>query len=115
MSSKVIAVDFDGVIARYDHWEGFGVFGDIIPGTIEALEHLQANGWQIIVYTARKELELIREYLIEEAVPFCYVTNQKPPAHVYVDDRAIQFRGNWDEILPQLEDFEPWYRRPTEA
>lgn len=112
MRSKTISIDFDGVIARYDEgYRGLGVFGDIIPGTIEALEQLEADGWQIIICTARKELNRVRQYLIEHAIPFRYVTNEKPSASVYIDDRAIQFNGNWDEILPEIEDFEPWYYR----
>lgn len=112
MRGKIIAIDFDGVIADYSQgWQGRAVFGDIVPGTIEALEKLEREGWQIIIYTARPEYEEVREYLIEHAIPFSYVTKSKPHVRIYIDDRAIRFNGCWEDILPQLDDFEPWYHR----
>ena len=113
---KTIAVDFDGVIAEYDYWQGYGVFGAPIPGVIEALECLEAEGWEIAVCTAREEIDLIKEYLLGYGIPFAFVTNRKSPAWVYIDDRCIQFDGNWDDtLLEKIRNFQPWYHRKNNA
>ena len=33
------------------------------------------------------------------------VCDYKPPALVYVDDRAIPFRGNWDQTIEEIRQF----------
>ena len=33
------------------------------------------------------------------------VTRQKPPAHVFIDDRAICFRGDFDDAVRQAAAF----------
>jgi len=35
---------------------------------------------------------------------------RKPPAYVTIDDRAIQFTGEWP-TLDDIQNFQPWYRR----
>jgi hypothetical protein len=29
----------------------------------------------------------------------------KPPAMVYVDDRAVRFRGDWDVVVNEIREF----------
>jgi hypothetical protein len=38
------------------------------------------------------------------------VTDRKPPAFVYIDDRALCFRGAFEETLRQIEDFQPHWQ-----
>ncbi len=33
------------------------------------------------------------------------VCEHKPPALIYVDDRAVRFRGNWDDVLDEIRQF----------
>lgn len=33
---------------------------------------------------------------------------EKPPAIVYIDDRAICFDGNADTLLEKIKKFKPW-------
>ena len=33
------------------------------------------------------------------------VCEHKPPALVYVDDRAVRFRGNWEDLLDEIRQF----------
>jgi len=33
------------------------------------------------------------------------VCRHKPPALVYVDDRAVPFRGDWDEAVAEIHRF----------
>ena len=33
------------------------------------------------------------------------VTEFKPPALVYVDDRAVRFRGDWEQTIDEIRQF----------
>jgi hypothetical protein len=33
------------------------------------------------------------------------VCEHKPPAHVYVDDRAVPFRGDWEQVMTEIRQF----------
>ena len=35
----------------------------------------------------------------------------KPIADIYVDDRGLQFQGNWDETLTQILSFKTWQEK----
>lgn len=114
-----IAVDLDGTILEpppgdiYEK-DGKNMFGEPKPGAREAMYEMIDGGARVSVYTARtyfaktKEQEDsllfdIENVLVENDIPFTdvYVGN-KPPAMVYVDDRAIRFDNNWDEVLKSI-------------
>jgi len=107
----IVAVDFDGVICQYVEGPVAGEFGDVIPGAKRAIAALRSMGRKVIVYTVREEIDLVLAYLDAHGILVDGVTNRKPRAHVYVDDRAITFNGNWDSILPAIVSFEPYYYR----
>lgn len=121
---KTIAVDFDGVIASYEGYKGYGVFGapvDLI-GIITTLKYLRESNWKIIIYTARSEIKFISEYLDKYNIPYDFINHNpknaelhcspcKPVADVYLDDRAITFNGNWVDIINKIENFKPWWKK----
>ncbi len=117
---NLICIDFDGTIAQYDGWKGVGIFGEPIKGVKEALRNLEKAGKKIIVYTTRGEVNSISQYLKEHDIPYDYINpapknnshmSRKPIADVYIDDRAIQFPGEWTaEFVQRVIDFEPWYK-----
>lgn len=39
------------------------------------------------------------------------ITQRKLPAHVYVDDRALIFKGNWYKTLDDIESFKTYQER----
>lgn len=115
---KMVCVDLDGTIAHYKEWEGEDHFGEPVPGARDALGKLRDMGWTVIIYTTRSNREKIRQYLEKNSIPFDYI-NESPSqpanavggklyAQVYVDDRAIQFNGNWQETLAEIIRFKPW-------
>src|ERR1700733_12911466 len=120
MSSKqlTIAVDFDGVIADYEGWEGEGHIGQQRKDVIEALAQLRKEGWRIIVYSCRAATD-IRAYLVANGVPFDEInTNSaratkgpKPSATVYWDDRAVRYSGNALADIKEIRDFRTWNGR----
>lgn len=118
---QTICVDLDGTIAHYTDWQGEDTFGSLVPGSREALESLKAKGWLVIVHTTRASKSKVEEYLKSHGVPFDYI-NENPfqpenarggkiYANVYVDDRAIEFSGDWKKTLLQIESFVPWEQR----
>lgn len=122
---KTICIDFDGVIASYqDGWEGTDKFGTMVPGTDNALKVLKEEGYTIIIFTCRKVTEALKKYLKENNITYDYInenpnepegTNKgKPIADIYVDDRAVCFRGNWKWTLQDIAYFEPWEKNDKE-
>lgn len=103
-----ICVDFDDTIS-------VRAFGAVFPaeGVIEGLTRLRANGYKIIVHSARawekfedraERIDEMRKLLDEWGVPYneIWVGAGKPVAKAYVDDRAIRFDSNWAAIVDSI-------------
>ncbi len=125
---KILLVDFDGVIHSYTSaWTNTETISDPpVEGAIQALyelrKHFDVNiyssrssspeGRYAIVswmckYTGKTEREITQDF----AFPFA-----KPPAFLTIDDRAICFNGNWDEITAdRLLKFKPWNKKGNET
>lgn len=89
----VVAIDFDGVLAR-NTWPS-PALGEPDPDAIEMVKHYYSRGCEVIVFTARpaSHHERIRQWLAENSIFYAVydVTNIKPVASVYVDDRAVRW------------------------
>jgi adenylylsulfate kinase len=117
-SARTIAVDFDGVIADYDGYQGPGVLGKPRLDVCAALRALKSEGWKIVIHTTRGEDE-VSSYLREHAIPFdefnCnsdYATGgHKPVADVYWDDRAVCYSGDAARDLERIRNFRTWSGR----
>ncbi len=117
-SRRTIAVDFDGVVAEYDDWQGIGVLGAPLQDVLDVLRTLRAEGWKIVIHTTRGEEE-IAGYLAEHQIPYDeinrnsdYRTNGvKPVADVYWDDRAVRYSGNARHDLELIRRFRTWSGR----
>jgi hydroxymethylpyrimidine pyrophosphatase-like HAD family hydrolase len=115
---KTIAVDFDGVIANYDGWKGFGILGLPRRDVRTALKKLHAEGWKIVIHTTRGEEE-ISAYLVEHGIPHHEINRNsdyttrggKPVADVYWDDRALCYSGNARRDLVKIRRFRTWSGR----
>jgi hypothetical protein len=117
-SRRTIAVDFDGVIAEYDGWQGRGVLGAPRADVVETLRTLHSEGWKIVIHTTRGEEE-IREYLAQHRVVHDEVNcnsdyktgGMKPVADVYWDDRAVRYSGDARKDLESIRQFRTWSGR----
>ena len=101
---RVIAVDFDGVIAEYDHWRGITHFGKPIKKTIDELQAEKAIGTYIIIhstrtnpavnsgYTVENLVEILKGWFEKNNVPYdeIWAGIGKPIADEYWDDRAVR-------------------------
>jgi hypothetical protein len=105
---KTLAIDFDGVIHAYSRgWEGGAIYDEPVPGVAEALA-LLALDYRLVVFTARDlkppEAREIGLWLYEHGLTqyIAEVTNEKPKAWAYIDDRAIRFES-WKQALDSVE------------
>lgn len=108
------AVDLDGTLLQYESGMGAkGLFGKPMAGAAKAMRELKALGWKVSVFTARigdggpeetqQVANQIAEVLEGYGIPFDDVwIGRKPKADYFVDDKAIPFRGSWDEVLREL-------------
>lgn len=122
--NKTICIDFDGVIAQYQEWQGEDKFGAPVPGVQSALSTLRKQGYRVIIFTTREVTDGLKEYLKENKIEYDYINENpgqpknsnhgKPIADLYVDDRTVCFRGNWKYTLEDIAYFKPWQKSKKE-
>lgn len=128
----IVAVDLDGVLARYDGWRGIDHIGDPLPGAVEFTRRLAAFA-EVLVWTTRCSPEANPPYDAEELVGvvmdwlnrhgFCWhrvwAGRGKPIAAAYVDDRAVACRpqasADGDAYASTMDDVLWLCGRPTDA
>ena len=96
-----IAIDFDKVLSSYEGYEE-GVFGEPIPGALNAVKEFIADGYYCYVFTARPETQEVEKWLRKYGFPDMKVSNYKSPAHVYVDDRAYRFTKWTPSVIDEI-------------
>ena len=104
-----ICIDFDGVIhimkgydEHYDGWKNGAIEGELAPGAGEAIEKLQEK-YNVIVFTTRDNLTTVSLWLNEHNISCKRVTNHKPEAIAYIDDKGIRFES-WDQVMDDIEE-----------
>lgn len=118
---QTVAVDFDGVLHSYEcGWADGSIYGDWKPGAVAALGQLTQQ-YAVAVHTTRNARQVARwiertsGYAFEctthmprtwwgRRKPFwntqglILVTNWKPAAIAYIDDRAVRFEDWWQTL-----------------
>ena len=109
-----VVLDFDGVIHSYvSGWQGAGVVPDPpVPLIDEEIKRIRAAGYRVVVVSTRcatpEGMGAVRRYLRENGIEVDDVAAEKPPAKVYVDDRALLFDSNPKGLLEKIQQFRPW-------
>lgn len=112
-NKKILVLDFDGVIHSYTSgWKGVDVIPDPpVSGIKELIDKLK-DDFHIYIVSSRcsdeKGCLAIEKYLFENNIFYNRVQADKPPAYLTIDDRALTFNGNCDEIYEQIKSFKPW-------
>ena len=115
-----ICVDFDGVIHSYTSpWQEGKIPDPPVPGALEWLAEM-VKKFKVVILTARgKDKDqgaLVRLWLIEHGLPSgvaleLEVTNVKPPALLYIDDRAYRFTGDNFPGAHEIHQMHPWNKQ----
>ncbi len=107
---RTVALDFDGVMNTYNGWKGADELFEPRPGLENFLKTLQRDGFRMVIYSTRA-IEKIQEWLTKYKVDqyIAFVSNEKPLAHCYVDDRAIQFQGSFYDAYMQIGTFRTFW------
>jgi hypothetical protein len=110
-----LAIDFDGVVHTFDKgWYDGTCYGEPVEGALVAIKELSEK-YNIIIFTAKVRpdrplvngktgYELVDEWLGKYDVKqyIDEITYEKPRAEYYVDDKAIEFTNNWNEVKDRL-------------
>lgn len=132
-STSILNLDFDGVIHSYKSgWQSAHVIPDPPVDGIEEWLYNAVRHFKIAVFSSRTGQEggvsamkgfvigmLIRKFGVDEAqhiMERIYFPSSKPPARVGIDDRVLQFNGDWkdDRYDPAtLAQFQPWWMGVT--
>lgn len=98
-----ILIDFDNVLAK-KVGNKLGMF----TGAKKAVKGFKANGKEIVIFSSRlfeddgNQKSFISRFLKANGIPFDKITAEKMPADYYIDDKAVSFRGSWEDVSDQI-------------
>ena len=98
-----IALDFDNTLHRMEGWSE-EPDGDPVDGAREFCEWASEQGYELVIYTCREDPTTVAAWLEEHGFPEMSVSDSKPKALLYVDDRGWRFDGDWGPLYELLED-----------
>jgi len=108
----IVCVDVNGVLDLYTGWKDADHWDPPRQGADAFLQQLRTDGYRVVVFTTRYADDVwawLRTHGLAAFVD--EVTDRKPPAHVFVDDRAVQFRGDFSETLRDIAGFTAHWER----
>lgn len=111
----VVCIDFDGTIFPFGP-----LWSDAPPndGAVDVMHRLKSMGYTIAIFSSRlskewaeahgedvyQHQEYMAEMLDKHGVPWDRFVWEKVKADFYVDDRAVEFRGDWYEVFDKIKD-----------
>ena len=112
MFKKKILIDLDGVLNEYGkepYDENF--IPEIKSGAKEFIEKLSEFA-ELYLFTSRN-LMLSAKWLFDNKIDkyFKDITNTKLPSYLYIDDRCVCFRGNFDQTLKEIQEFSVYWKQ----
>jgi hypothetical protein len=114
--APIVCVDLNGVLDSYTGWKDPDHWDPPRDGAHEFLRTLQARGFVVVVFTTRHPTGVRRWLRQHELLPYVTaITSRKPPAHVFVDDRAVCFRGDFNETLERVLSFKAYWEERSSS
>lgn len=111
---RTVCVDWNGVLDTYAGFRGEEHFDPPRPGADQFLARLKAMGYRVVVLSTRSPAQVwdwLRRHGLDVHVDD--VTDRKVPAVAYIDDRALPFHGDYEEVLSTLRRFRPHWQEET--
>ena len=111
MFKKKILIDLDGVLNEYGKEKyDENYIPEIKIGAFEFLDKLSKDA-ELYLFTSRNLL-LASKWLIKNKLDnfFKDVTNIKLPSFLYIDDRTICFKGDYNKTLDEIRDFKVYWK-----
>jgi len=105
---KTVAVDFDGVLADYHGWKEKDVLDLPAPGALRFVQRVLDAGYHVVVHTTRNKRRVEAWLTFWHFPPQVMVSNDKPKAMVYIDDRGHRFDGDWNAAFDAIEQPTHW-------
>lgn len=108
-----VVFDFDGVISENRNgWEGVSVINERpVEGIKEAIDEIREH-YKVIILSQRcstvNGLNVLKDWLDGYDIRYDDLTDVKPQAVAYIDDKAICFNGNSKNLLKEIQNFQPW-------
>lgn len=100
-----IALDFDGVLHDHHRPVPGRRMGMPVEGALEAVRVWKGRGYGLVVHTTKARTEsgrqAVTDWLAFYGFPALPVTDVKPDAEVYLDDRAVRF-VSWAQALEEV-------------
>lgn len=117
---KILAIDLDGTVLRYNGAYSPGEFGEALRGMVEELTKLREAGVKIVIWSCRGDSPEMREHLDAQGIPYDYVNDhpwngpsnpRKIYADWYLDDKCpMVFSGIADGLADKVLSFRPWWQ-----
>jgi len=117
---RIVAFDFDGVLATYN---GFVAKDDVKEPNVEvvkAMYALKEKGYKILIHSTRGDV-FLQQYCEQFSIPADYINRHthregenpgKPIAFVYVDDRALCYKGqDAESLVSEIVNFKAYWQK----
>ena len=108
-----ILIDLDGVLNNYKGIYNENEMPSIKTGAKKFLQRLYSlNKYNLILFTTRNFLKTAK-WLIDNDLYIFFkdITNVKTPASIFIDDRAINFNGDYEKIYNEILNFSPHWKK----
>ena len=106
---KTILIDLDGVLNTYTGKFDKNFIPPIKQGAKEFIKEL-SNDYEIKIFTTRNLLQA-SEWLINNELRqyISDITNVKVPSYLIIDDRCVNFNGDYLNLMKKINNFKVWY------
>jgi len=111
IAKKTILIDLDGVLNTYTGNFDKNFIPPIKDGAFEFIKKLSEK-YTIKIFTTRNLL-LSAKWVLENNLTDYIddVTNNKGLSYLLIDDRCINFDGNFKNLLNKIDNFQVWYKK----
>ena len=122
-SKPILVLDFDGVVHQYKTgWVDARVIQDPVTDGFFDWAQMAGRHFDLQIYSSRSSepggIDAMAAWLLEQRAKSGRLFSReigfpttKPAAFLTIDDRALNFTGNWSDFpMHELLNFKPWNR-----